>query len=300
MSILEKCEKIGLELRETTEGKLVIELNSKLQANEYEFKCEFYNLINKDYMRMHFFAVPNSLEIFKHNTENEFIGKIAKDIIQIEGIGDLAQSNIPLGRFVEELSKFVFNKSVHYSLPDTIKSTPKLIRLTNSLSVECQKINIVQQIMNLHRNNPKFDEIVKKYDELMGCSPMPPYSKKDRLIYKSLKREYSSDVIDPIYNLINLQTYIKCMVFDAFYGNVYEITEERDCSILKESKLNGCTYISLKIDALKELLSPNSGWILKLHRRCDTIVYAQIFEKTTKFDQTECTTTIKALAFDML
>lgn len=301
MSILEKCEKIGIELRETKEGKIVLNSLSEIKKNPQELTVELFNLINKDYLQMHFFAVKNAISIFENNTENPMLGMLVKDILSIPRLKDFGEENLPLGYFVEKLSIMSFNNLVKYQLPNEVTVTPELVRLSNALTVECLRINLIQQMIKEYHSNPEFLKATKQFEYLSGGTQIIPLSKQDRYNYKLLKKEYpDSNYADLIYSFYRILTYIKSLIFDSFYDNIFEVYEAEDVVIRKEKQLNQYTYIKLYILPNKKTFGMNTGWILKLHNKNNTISYAQIFSKKIEFDKGGCTISIKALVNNYL
>ena len=89
------------------------------------------------------------------------------------------------------------------------------------------------------------------------------------------------------------------MTFDAFYGNVFEISEQ-DVISYRRKKLKQCSHIKavLNPDVIPATLS--SGWIMKICKADGSTSYAQMFNKEIKFAQGEASVTITALAHDIL
>lgn len=300
MSILDKCEKIGIELRRTPEGKRALEYFTAIKGEPEEFKGEFFNLINKDYIRIHFYAVPNAVDIIENNVENKLVGPIMKRLLAIHNIKEFGESNIPIGEFVDRLSVMSFNNSVKYELPSEVTSTPVLIRLTNALTVECQRVNIVQSFIKEYHTNLRFAEAIKRFDELRGEKPILPYSKEDRVILKTIKKEYPDVKVNLLYSLMSVITYIKCMIFDSFYGYIFEVFENEDVISRNQKALDMCSFVRLMLIPNKRTIGAHTGWILKLNNRDGTISYAQIFNKEIKWTQEKTKVTIKALIHDAL
>ncbi len=300
MSILEKCEKIGMELRKTKEGQIVFKYLNIINNNPQELIVEFFRIINHHYVRIHFFSVPNAIDILKLNTENNMVGSWVNEILNMDGVEEFGKANIPLGQFTKKLSIMSFNSFVKYQLPADITATPELIRLSNLLTVECQRINLIQQLIREYYTNPRFSEALKRFDELKGTTPILPFSKEDRKILKALRDEYPDTKVDLVYSLVSILSYIKCMVFDSFYDNIFEIYITADVLSFKERTLDRCKFVKIVIIPNKKTIGPNTGWILKIYYPDNSFAYAQIFSKEIKFTQTDCTITIKALIHDYL
>lgn len=300
MSILSKCEEIGLELRQTEEGQLVTKLHRDILQNPPEWTVEFFKLINHNYVKIHFFSAQHSIDILKENVDNKIVGQLVKNILSIKGLQEFADANMPLGMFVEKLSSAAFVNTVKYELPKDVKITPALIRLTNSLTVECQRFNLVQQFIKDFHTNPRFKEAINRFDELSGTIQILPYSIEDRRILKTLRKEYPDTQIDLIHSFVCTLSYIKCTIFDAFYGNLFNVYETDDVLDYKAKSLDRCKFVKIVLIANERTLFPNSGWILKLHDKGGSIRYGQIFSKQIKFTQASNTVTIKALIHNTL
>ena len=94
-------------------------------------------------------------------------------------------------------------------------------------------------------------------------------------------------------------SYIKNMVFDAFYDNIFELHEETDIIFQQQKALANCVYNKLVLRPdIQDVMS--TGWIMKLHNRDGSVTYGQIFKKTTHWTQENCTVTIYSLAYDIL
>lgn len=300
MSILEKCEKIGIEIRRTPEGKRALGYFTSIKENPEKFKGEFFNLINKDYLRIHFYAVPNAVDVIENNVEHNVVGPLMKKLLAIENIKEFGSSNIPIGKFVDRLSVMSFNNSVKYELPTDVTATPTLIRLSNALTVECQRIDLVQKFIIEYHTNPRFIEAIKRFDALRGAIPILPYSREDRIILNALKKEYPDVKVHLLYSLISVMTFIKCMIFDAFYDNIFEVFEAEDVILRNQKVLDGCSFTKLALYPNKRTFGANNGWILKLKNMDGSISYAQIFNKEMKWTQEETKVTVKALIHDSL
>lgn len=300
MSILDKCEKIGIELRRTKEGNHVISCLDRINKSPEDLKSEFFNIVNKNYIKLHFYSIPNAIEILKANISNPSLGIIVKRILQIEGLEEFGDSNIPIGNFIENLSITSFSNTVKYQLSKDVQVTPELVRLSNALTVECLRINILQQIIKEKDTNPKFVEIIKRFDDFK-LSDLVPFSKLDRKNIKIIKNEYKdTNTVDLAYSLIYILKYIKSMIFDSFYENIFEVDESKDVISKKQKTIGKCCVVKLVMNQNIKNMSHNIGWILKLHSSDGSVLYGQIFHKIINFNQTGITITVKALIHDYL
>lgn len=302
MSILEKSEKIGYELKNTSTGKTAIDLYKKIQQQPQEITVELFKLINRHYTRIHFYSIEHTINVLKANTDNDMIAVIVANILKIVELNEFGKINLTLGNFVEEISKVAFGNEVKYELPKNIGFTPELVRLTNSLTVECLRSNIIQEF--LAEYNSKTDYVIaamKRFDALREQKQIVPYSKEDRADLAILKEEFKGKCsVEILYTLVSVLSFIKSMIFDAFYDNVYEVHEKLDVVSKKERKLKKSKYVRFVLKPHFKFIGPNTGWILKLYNIDGSISYGQIFSKNMKFENDTCTTTIKALIHDIL
>lgn len=301
MSILEKSERIGQELKNTIEGQHALELHKTILQYPQETTFEFFQLINRYYIQGHFFSAQHALDILKGNVDNEVLGALVKNILSISEIHDFAAENIPIGKFVEEISKVAFGNEVKYELPKDVSFTPELVRLSNSLTVECLRTNILQRFLKEYHTKPEFIAAIRRFDELRGAKPIVPYSKEDRKILSVLKKEFGEKCeVDLLYSLVSMMSYIKGMIFDAFYDNIFEVYEETDIISRKHRALTNCVYNRLILHSDIRTIGPKTGWILKLHNLDGSVTYGQIFKKTMHWTKEKCTVTVCSLTFNIL
>lgn len=301
MSILEKSERIGCELKNTIEGKYALQLHKAISQHPQETTFEFFKLINRYYIQGHFFSVQHALDILKSNVDNEVIGTLVRGLLSINEIHDFAAANIPIGKFVEEISKVAFGNEVKYELPKDVSFTPELVRLSNSLTVECLRTNVLQRFLAEYHTKPEFITAIQKFDELRGAKPIVPYSKEDRRILSILKKEFGEKCeVELLYSLVSMMSYIKCMIFDAFYDNIFEIYEETDIISRKQRNLTNAIYNRLVLRPDIRTLGPTTGWIIKIHNLDGSVTYGQVFKKTMHWTKENCIVTVSVIAYNIL
>lgn len=301
MSILEKSERIGRELKNTIEGKYALQLHKAISQHPQETTFEFFKLINRYYIQGHFFSVQHALDILKSNVDNEVIGTLVRGLLSINEIHDFAAANIPIGKFVEEISKVAFGNEVKYELPKDVSFTPELVRLSNSLTVECLRTNVLQRFLAEYHTKPEFITAIRKFDELRGAKPIVPYSKEDRRILSILKKEFGEKCeVELLYSLVSMMSYIKCMIFDAFYDNIFEIYEETDIISRKQRNLTNAVYNRLVLRPDIRTLGPTIGWIIKIHNLDGSVTYGQVFKKTMHWTKENCIVTVSVIAYNIL
>lgn len=301
MGILEKSERIGHELKNTAEGKRALELYNRISQYSQETTYEFFELINKHYLQTHFFSVQQAVDIFRENVDHELIGEVIKKVLCIDEIHDFAAANIPIGDFVDKLGKEAFGNEVKYELPKSVSFTPELVRLTNSLTVECLRTNILQSFLREYHTKAEFATAIKRFDELRGGKPVVPYSKEDRSALFALKEEFGESCkVELLYEIVAVMAYIKSMIFDAFYDNIFEIYEETDVLFQKQRKLRKCIYSKFTLRPGFKVLGSLTGWILKIHNANGGIKYYQITRKTMHCTKNECNVAVYAIELNLL
>lgn len=245
--------------------------------------------------------MQHALNILEGNVDNEVLGAHVREILSINELHDFAAANISIGKFVEEMSKLVFGNEVKYELPKDVSFTPELVRLSNSLTVECLRTNVLQRFLEEYHTKPEVAAAVKRFDELKGTKPIVPYSKEDRRILSILKKEFGEkcDVV-LLYSLVSMMSNIKSMIFDAFYDNVFEIYEKTDIISRKQRTLVNCVYNRIILRPDIRTVGANTGWILKLHKLDGGVTYGQIFKKTMHWTKEKCTVTVCSLTHDIL
>ena len=301
MSILEISEQIGFELRKTNEGQHAYKLYNTILEYPQEITSFFFELINKYYVQAHFYSIQHVLNILEANVDNEAFGVIIKRFLEHKDVLTFAKANTPIGNFVEKIVGFVFDRRVKYELPRDITFTPELIRLSNALTVECLRTNVLQRFLREYQIRPEFASAIKRFGELQGNDPIIPYSKEDRKILKQLKGEFGNSCeVELMHVIVTMMTYIKSMIFDAFYGNTFEVIEESDIIARKQKPLNNCVYTRIVFKPNYGLLNSRLGWILKIHNLDGSITYGQIFKKELRWTDKKFTATICAIVFDYL
>lgn len=305
MSILSISEEIGYELKNTKEGKMALQLYERILENDQEqIMSLFFNLINKRYIQDHFYAIPNAVQIFRSNEDNQRLGVIVKKTLENEEIEAFEKSNLCLARFVDDISKTAFDGSVKYQLNDSVSFTPKLVRLSNMLTVDCLRTNILQQFLKDYHNNPGLINVIAHFDELCKKQPIFPYSRDDRACLRALKKEFSetcsSQSIENMYSMMSILAFIKSMIFDAFYGNVFDVYEGKEVLNRREKALKNSFFVQLKLIPDARFMCASTGWILKLYNNDGSISYGQIFNKSLHFSQNEERVTIKAIIYSIL
>ena len=101
MSILEKCEQIGKELRKTKEGISAYETYMQLLNSNVE-KDFFFQNVYRYYTKYNFSTPQYVIELFQANRNNpELSGWINKEMKNIKAFNELSKANLALFRFVQ-------------------------------------------------------------------------------------------------------------------------------------------------------------------------------------------------------
>lgn len=304
MSILEKCEKIGLELKKCEQGAKIIGLYQKLIEYDKETMYIYFQLLNQYYVNIHFFAPSQAVDILVDNTDNqyEFMRENIQKLLSIPELHQFAEANLPFAKLVEKLSVMSFNNTVKYSPPTQIIITPETVRLMNSLTVECQRIDLIKNLITAFTTNSEFQKAIPAYDNaIKDHQPFAPYSKQNRkMLMELVQQGYDKRSIYLVNAFNSILTYIKCTIYDSFYSNIFEVFEKDEVITRREKALDSALIIKLKLRQTIAIMRLNSGWILKLHNIDDTVSYGQIFNKTiqlTPNSEENNHTTILALVF---
>ncbi|MCB2291899.1 hypothetical protein LGK97_19570 [Clostridium sp. CS001] len=187
MSVMGICEAIGIELQNTEEGIGALKKYSSLLGglNEDD-KYLFLQSSNKVQWGLHFYITEAVVDLLKANIENEYLGSEVQRILLNKYIDVCIKPMHSLGDFISSISMSVFQNNVQYSLPSEVRATPKLIRLIQDLSVECQKTRVLQELVPKFQSGSNFQKLLTEFDLLHKDIIAPPYSKSDRVIVKRL------------------------------------------------------------------------------------------------------------------
>lgn len=302
MSVFEKCLALGVELRNSAQGKEILALKSILAKNREKLYL-FNSLINKHYISEHFFAPMHALLQLRGNKDNEhpFIQKEIAETEEISEVAQFANACSLFGKMCNNISALSVGNTVMYSMPDNMVATPEAIRLLNKITVECLQLPLVKRVIQKAASDQSFIEMAQAYETLNGNKQISPYTQEDRKILKILSKQgFSRDNIIDMYSFLCLLTYIKAMIFDAFFDNVFVVDENSDVISMRKYQLTKAQYVVYKLKPAVKTMSANSGWFLKIIHSDGSISFGQLFNKHICIKNQDSNlegTTIHALLF---
>lgn len=301
MSIMRSCEFIGEELRKTKEGKQTIELYEKLTNDLHEEdKYLFFQAENKVNWGLHFYVTEAVVSLLKTNAEvdNEYLRNQIKRILSNIHINNAIMQMHSMGDFIEKISLSILKKDVQYILPKEISPTPKLVRYIQDLSVECQKVNIIQQLfMKINKNPSDFKSLFENFDILKNTIIGPPYTKKDRQIIKRLSSMgYNKEDIELIYTFDNINRMVKQTIYDSFVDRIFKINQKEQIEEMKQKNVGMLKVAKMKFTSDGFTNSQNK-WIIKLVQEDGNIMFGQIYTKQMKFQNNLWENTANAILY---
>ena len=225
MGIIEISEQIGIELRNTFQGQTAyttyLAMTSSLSGDEMDLLSHIRRHI---VWSANFYGGDSCKIILTAKKDVPEIKAIANSILSNSYFNEWVASAKILGIFTEQTSKSMFHLNIPYQLPGGISATPKLIRLCQELSVQCQKLQLLRQLLNARNKPDIFAPLVKSFDE--ACAPQHryPYGKFDRKVIKRLICQgFDEADIYAIYNSIMVLDMVKQAIFESFIGSIFEM-----------------------------------------------------------------------------
>lgn len=281
MSVFEKCLALGVELRNSDQGKEILALNDSLAKNSEKLSL-FNSLINQHYISEHFFAPLYALLQLRGNKDNEhpFIRKEVAETEDIPEVEQFANACSLFGKMCNNISALSVGNTVTYSMPDNMVATPEAIRLLNKITVECLQLPLVKRVIQKVSCDQNFIDMTQAYDNLSRNKCVAPYTQEDRRILRHLSKQgFPRDNIMDMYSFLCLLTYIKAMIYDAFFDNVFVVDESIDVVRMRKYDLIKGQYIICKLKPSAKSMSTGTGWFLKLIHRDGSVSFGQLFNK---------------------
>lgn len=302
MSLIDCCERIGIELQETKEGRNAIQLFDICKREISDISGSiYYSSIERYHFSYHFYAPQITIDLLKSNVTNEIVGKECKSILEHKIVFEYAESMVPMGKLVDSIANTAFQLTVPYSMPKEITATPKLIRLVQNLSLECQRLDIGQKLIAQNKIDKQFTDLVKSFDRLARESPAVSYSKKDRKIAKELiSQGYIRSSVELVYTFMSILSLIKTTIYAGFFNKIVSLYAESDVLDEKQKRIGSLDVIRLRLCNNLNTIDLNEKWILRYIRGNGEIKYGQIYTKTTHFSRGCANTTIHALMYNIL
>ena len=294
MSILEKCEQIGKELQNSDAGKKTINSLSVIKTYLPDHSL-FLRLINQHYVTYHFATPDYAVFVLNNNRDNEVLKQeIESDLKKESLLKEYAKNSSVLNNFIDELCISAFGTQVFYEYSNVIGYTPQLIRLSNSLAVECQRTNIIQQFLSAPDRNTLF-ELAKEYDKSTQNTVLLPFSKRERQLFNGLlSKGFNKNLVQTLQRFVDLKAIMKTVIYESFYNKTLEVDISKVKKIRRITYKNAC---SIRITMVT--LDFQNGWIIKLIDG-DSQYYILVKQKTTRFCDDNCYDTITGIVINSL
>lgn len=302
MSVMKICEAIGVELQNTKEGRKALKVYSNLLDELDDFdKDLFLKSSHRVQWGLHFYTTEAVFGLLKANVENKYLCEQVKRILSNKYKEECVEVTHPIGDFVSNISISVFRNNVQYSLSHQVKATPKLIRLIQDLSVQCQKTKVLQAISKKFQTDLNFKNLISEFDRIHKNIIAPPYSKSDRVIIKKISSlGYSKNDVELVYSFINIMAMIKQTIYDSFMNDIYVIKEESDIISIKEKQVGKLKVIKIKFVPSAESITSQNKWIMRIEKNDGTIMHGQIFSKQIKWTNETFENTAHAVVYTAL
>lgn len=302
MSLIDCCEQIGAELHNTIQGKSAYSsyLETRKKVKEIEAAI-YFPFINKEYVNYHFFAPQYAVDILKANIKNDKLGTICERLLSYKEIHDYAKDMAVIGGFIDKIINMIWQCIVPYSLPKQITPTPNLIRLVQDLSVECQRLNLMQKIIRANAVDPKFQEVLHLLEEERKKRQSVVFSKADRDIAKTfIERGYLKESIELIYTFSSVLAIIKMAIYEAFHSNILTLNLDKDVDKDRRINTKGGSVLRLTLSAERKINGLGEKWILRLVDAKGKKEYGHIYKKVTRIEKGSCSVTVHAVLFNFL
>lgn len=303
MSLVDICEEIGKEIKRTPQGRTVCDEIQKMKEEVPEIELSlFYQLEEKFYFSHHFFAGKIAADTIRNYPKNNELAPIINKLSAYPSIISYGNSVVPTGEFVKDIAAKSFQSMVRYNLPDMITPTPRLIRLVQDLTVECQKTNIIQSIIRIAKTDPQFFDLLRNFDSSRAGQSNVTYSKHDRQIIPSLTQlGYKRKSVEIIYSFQSIVSFIQTSIYDGFRNNIFTIHEAEDIHLKKTKRISGITVLRAQLQPNENTLNLNKKWILRYIESSGRQRYGQIYEIRVHFNHDQpLEISIKALLYDIL
>lgn len=294
MSILEKCEQVGKELQKSDAGTNTINSLSVIKSSLPNHSL-FLQLINQHYVTYHFATPDYAIFVLHNNRNNERLRQeIEHDLEKESLLKEYAKNSFVLNRFIDELCNSAFETQVFYEYSNVIGYTPQLIRLSNSLAVECQRTNIIQQLLSTPNRNTLFD-LAKEFDNSTKDTMLLPLSKQERKLFDVLiSKGFNKNLVKTFQRFVDLKSIMKTVMYESFYNKTLEVNTSLVKKIRKISYNNACL-----IRITMKTLGFQNGWIIKLIDG-DSKDYILVKQKRTSFSTGNCFDTITGIVINSL
>lgn len=291
MSIIDCCEKIGVEMRSTIQGQTAFNLYRQVESELHSVDFSLYRQIIEMHVQAeHFFSPDVANSIIISNTDTEDIGILCKNILRHTAPICYAEAMLPSGAFVNKVVDASLRPEAQYVLPNDITATPAIVRLVQDLSVQYQRTEFSKQLVSLSNNSREaFTKLLGAFEQLKARKRHIAFSSEDYAVVEDLVRQgHKRADVEIIYRLMSTLSYMKTAIYYGFFELIIVISEE-DIEVIEEYSVNSYTYMKFN---LKECSLPrlsDDKWILKLRYNNGKTCYCQITQKNISFNQSNGT-----------
>lgn len=282
MQMMEICEKIGDNLRETIEGKQIFDLRNCLYE---ELEDENIDLIEKTLKRapygLHFNRFDYAKKIFEFNRDNIYLKNNIEKILGNSLFMKLVDLTKRLYLVSEEIKQHAFSNEIKYTLTKNITISPEIIRSIQDLAVECQKTDVMQHMI-INMSKPEFKTVIYEFDQIGENDLSYPYSKVARnFIYGLYNKGLDKDVVNSVYLFLSVYKSIGEIIYNSFFDKILFVKEADIIYRYKNLGNISALYINLNPNLISTI--KKEQWVIKIEKKNSKFLYAQVYKKNFSF-----------------
>ena len=303
MSLVDICEEIGMEIRQTPQGRLICNEIQKMEEEIPEIELSLFHQIEENYyFSHHFFAGKIAAETIQNYPKENELALLINKLSAYPSIFRYGDSVVPVGQFVQDITTKSFQSEVRYTLPGMLTPTPRLIRLVQDLTVECQKTNIVQNLLRIANTDSQFLDLLHKFESTRTEQPNVTYSKHDRqIIPRFIRLGYKKNSVEIIYAFKSIVSFIETSIYDGFRNNIFTLHEIEDIQSKKTKRISEITVLRAQLQPNENTLMLNEKWIMRYIESSGRQRYGQIYVKRFEYNHDQPPRIfIEALLYDIL
>lgn len=285
MNIISECERVGIALQKCELGNHILDnfkmLQETLSSSAFDL---FTQALRKNKWGTHFFSYHMVYDTLKLNTDNPLLKADIEQIINNNYILRHLTFCKQMGDFIEDTCRMLFQNKVQNSIQSSIKLTPKLVRAIQDLSVACQRIGLLQSLLQSSKTKV-FLDIESELIKICGNDRSYPYSKKIRSTIKGMKKAgHNAKEINTIYNIIVVTEIIKQVIFDVFMGYILRI--DNSCILNNTTRSVGqIRFFKLKLSENGMKIMDNNIYLIKFSTDQSNDEYGLVLQKNMRWGQ---------------
>ncbi|WP_342504702.1 hypothetical protein [Sporosarcina sp. FSL K6-2383] len=213
MNVPECAYKVGKIFKKTIEGKRYLELLEKLKEEISENSLSgFMSTLNRNQISgfgNHFFSVVNSYELMKENLDNEYWGRVAREILDSRTMEELVVLSKNVGESLEKLTLELLQSKIVKTFGD-IDTPPKLKRILQDLQVQIQRTGFIEWCI---LNQSNFQNHLSVYESERGKLP---FDKKNKELRNRLALNQDEiNFLEKQELLLSMMSFTKQLIFDT-------------------------------------------------------------------------------------